>query len=398
MGRVLHFDCFSGLSGDMTVAALIDLGVPEAVLQDAVNSLGLEGTMKVEKVRKNGFAATHIKVEIPPAHKHRHLSHILKIIDAGAFKESAKNIARAMFQKLGEAEAHSHGIPIEKVHFHEVGAVDSIFDFVAVAVGIDHLAPDRITSAPVPTGTGFIDCDHGRLPVPPPAVAKLLTGIPMAPSTIETELTTPTGAAIVATLATSFGPVPPMTIEKIGIGAGTKDFKEQPNILRLILGQEAATTTDSGLATDQVWQIETNLDDVSPEIIGYAFDRLFDAGALDVFTIPIHMKKNRPGVLMSVLCSPEKLADIERILFHETGSFGLRKRLLERSKLQRQFTEVDTPWGKVRGKLGWSDSLRLFTPEHDDCARIAREHNLPLRDVFSMAVRCFAGNNDRTSP
>jgi pyridinium-3,5-bisthiocarboxylic acid mononucleotide nickel chelatase len=377
----LHLDCFSGISGDMTLAALLDLGVPEEVVQSAVHSLGLPGQLRVERIRKAGFASVKIFVETPHEHSHRHLSHIVKMIDQATMTAGAREIAKRMFQKLGEAEAASHGIAIEKVHFHEVGAVDSIFDFVGIAVAIDWLRPERITSSPVPTGSGFVRCDHGLLPVPAPAVARLLTGIPLAPSTIESELTTPTGAAVLATLVTEFTRTVPSLIEKVGIGAGTKDFPEQPNILRVFLGEEAAVPS-----TDTVWQLESNIDDMPGEILGYTMERLLDVGALDAYLVPIHMKKNRPAVILSVLCTEQNRSAIEQVIFAETATLGIRRTKVDRTKLQRESVTVMTPWGAIAGKVAWNDSMKVFTPEYEACAKVARENQLPLRQVYD-AVR-----------
>ena len=388
MTRTLHIDCFSGISGDMTVGALIDLGVPEALVLEALESLGLPAKATVGRIKKGGFAAARFEVQAEHEHAHRHLSHINRILDGGRLTDNARDIARRMFEKLAEAEAHSHGVPIEKVHFHEVGAVDSIYDFVGIAVGIDHLAAERITARPVPTGSGLVRCEHGLLPVPAPAVARLLVGIPLAPCAIEAELTTPTGAAVLATLVDEFTAQPVFTIERTGLGAGTRDFPEQPNVLRLLLGS-GATEADGASRGDTVWQLETNLDDVPAEVVGYCFDRLFEAGALDVFTMPIQMKKNRPGMLLSVLCDATRLAALEEVLFRETGTFGIRRRQVTRSKLARQAVEVSTPWGPVRGKLGSNDQVRVFTPEYDDCAALAQRRGVPLRDVYRLAVRQF---------
>lgn len=387
MKKVLHIDCFSGVSGDMMLAALLDAGVPEELVQDAVGSLGLPGTLRVERVRKGGFAALKIHVEAPQEHKHRHLSHIHKILDAGSLSDGARGLARRMFEKLAEAEAASHGVSIEKVHFHEVGAVDSIFDFVGVAVGLDWLAPDRVTAAPPPTGCGFVQCEHGRLPVPAPAVARLLTGIPLADCAIEAELTTPTGAAVLASVVDEFTRHPSMTIERTGIGAGSRDLAEQPNILRLFVG----TADDSlgGRRADFVWRIETNLDDVPAEILGFTAERLWEMGALDVFYAPIQMKKNRPGVLLTVLCGEERRDAIETAIFSETGTLGIRRSRCERTKLERRSVQVETPWGPVAGKVAWNDSVKVFTPEYEDCARAARERGKPLREVYEAVRRAY---------
>lgn len=388
MTRALHIDCFSGISGDMMLAALFDLGVPESVVQEALASLGLPGKLRVESIRKAGFAAVKIHVDTPHEHAHRHLSDIRRILAQGTLTDGARRLADRMFGRLAEAEAHSHGIPIEKVHFHEVGAVDSIFDFVGIAVALDWLAPSVVTSSPVPTGHGFVHCHHGRMPIPAPAVAQLLAGVPLAQTAIESELTTPTGAAVIATMVTEFTRQPKIAIERVGMGAGTRDFPEQPNILRLLLGQPV-TSTVSGGTSDQVWQLETNIDDVPAEILGYTTERLFELGALDVFILPIQMKKNRPAHLLSVLCADEHRRGIEQAIFEETGTLGIRRQQVERAKLERQIVQVATPWGPVSGKVAWNDSFKVFTPEFDDCARVARQERIPLRTVFEAARRAF---------
>ena len=282
MTKVAYLDCNSGISGDMTLAALVDAGVPLDALNGAIGSLGLPGCrLRAQEVKKNGFRATQITVDYEPEHAHRHLHQILAMIDAGQLSPRQKDLARQIFTRLAEAEAKVHGVPIEKVHFHEVGAADSIADIVGAAVGWDLLGVDRIVASPVPTGMGRIKIAHGELSIPAPATAELLRGIPLAESTIQGELTTPTGAAILATLVDSFGPVPAMKIERIGYGAGQKDFAERPNILRLLVGEAAEAPADD---TDQVCVLETNLDDISGELIGYCTSRLWDLGALDVFT------------------------------------------------------------------------------------------------------------------
>lgn len=388
MTRALHIDCFSGISGDMMLGALVDLGVPEAILQEALSSLNLPGKLVVEPVRKSGFAATKIRVDTPHEHAHRHLSHILKIIESGLLTDGARSIAERMFRRLGEAEAASHGIAIEKVHFHEVGAVDSIFDFVGIAVALDWLAVQQMSSTPVPTGQGFVQCDHGKLPVPAPAVARLLEGIPLAECAIDAELTTPTGAAVIATMVHTFCRQPRMTIEKIGIGAGTKDFEEQPNILRLFLG----TASEDAVATgerDVIWKLETNIDDVPAEVLGYTVECLIEHGALDAYTTPILMKKNRPAVQLTVLCEDLKRAALEKMIFAETGTLGIRRQSVERAKLERQLVQISTPWGPIQGKVAWNDSTKVFTPEFDDCARVARRENVPLRVVYDKVRQAF---------
>ncbi len=387
--RAVHFDCFSGISGDMTLGALIDAGVDAEAIRAAVASLGLPIALKVEKIRKGGFAATYVRVEAPDEHKHRHLHHVEEILNRGSLTAKQRELALRIFRRVAEAEAVVHGLPVEKVHFHEVGALDSIADIAGSAVALDLLGAERFTSRPVPTGCGTVKCAHGLMPVPAPGTAELLKGVPLAPSTIEAELTTPTGAAILTAVVQQWTASPAMTIEHVGHGAGTRDFPEQPNILRVFVGEATITSPErerGGFDTDQVWVLETNLDDVPAEVIGYCYDLLFAAGALDVFTAPIFMKKNRPGVLLSVLCSESALAAVEEVLFRETTTLGVRRYLAARHKLHRKEHTVETPWGPLRGKLGWREGRPpVFTPEYDDCARVAREQKLPLREVYEKA-------------
>jgi hypothetical protein len=373
--RVAHFDCFSGASGDMILGALIDAGVDVDAIRAGLDSLGLPIKLAIDRVKRGGIAATHARVEAPHEHAHRHLHHIETIIDKGRLTDRQKGLAKGFFRRLAEAEAQVHGIPIEKVHFHEVGALDSIADFVGAAIGLDLLAAERITSRSVPPGSGTVKCDHGVMPVPAPATALLLRGVPLAASTIDTELTTPTGAAILTSVVTEWTDSPTLTVERIGHGAGTKDFLTQPNVLRLLVGTAAGVNPAEA---DTVWVMETNLDDVPGEVIGYTVERLFAAGALDVWTTAVQMKKSRPGVVVSVLADAGKLVGLETILFRETGTLGIRRCRYERTKQPREATVVETPWGPVRIKAG--------KPEYEDCARIARDRGLPLRDVVDAVT------------
>ncbi|MBI3411837.1 MAG: nickel pincer cofactor biosynthesis protein LarC [Planctomycetes bacterium] len=382
--RVAHFDCFSGISGDMTLGALFDAGVPTQPVLDGIASLGLPIKVTVEKVCKGGFAATQVIVEAPEESTHRFLPDVEEILSRGKLLMKQRNLALSIFRKLAQAESTVHGMPIEKVHFHEVGALDSLADIVGVAVGLDLLGVERFTSSSVATGTGMVKCAHGMMPIPAPGTAELLKGAPLRPCNIQGELTTPTGAAILATVVRRWTDAPEMIVDQIGHGAGQRDLLEQPNVLRLFLGDDTIPTADR----DTVWMMETNLDDVPGEVIGYCTEQLFAAGALDVFTVPIAMKKNRPGVMLSVLTPHVNLEAIEAIIFNETQTFGIRRYLVTRSKLYRQHVSVDTPWGQVQGKLGWlKGKPPIFTPEYDDCARIAREHKVPLREVMDAARR-----------
>ncbi|MBX9626569.1 MAG: nickel pincer cofactor biosynthesis protein LarC [Gemmataceae bacterium] len=388
--RVAHFDCFSGISGDMVLGAVIDAGVPAEAIRAALDSLGLPITLEVEKVKRNGIAGTKATVTAPDQEEYRFLPDVEAIIAKGALTDRQRATALAVFRKLAAAEAAVHGMPVERVHFHEVGALDSIADIVGAAVGLDLLGVDTFTARSVPPGSGMVKCAHGLMPVPAPATAELLKGVPLATSAVKGELTTPTGAAILATVVTEYTDSPALTVERVGWGAGAKDFLEQPNLLRLLVG----TTPEPGgsrppLAeeTDTVVVLETNLDDAAPEVVGYAFDRLLAAGALDVFAVPILMKKNRPGVLLTVLAEPDKAAELEAILFRETATFGVRRTEARRSKLRREAVTVETPWGPVAAKRGWRDGLEVLTPEYEDSARVARERGVPLREVYAAVRR-----------
>jgi uncharacterized protein (TIGR00299 family) protein len=379
--RVAHFDCFSGTSGDMTLAALIDAGVPAPAITEAIESLGLPIELSVEKTRRCGIAATYVHVEAADQSAHRHLPEIEGIIGRGRLTDPQRDLALRIFRRLAEAEAAVHGIAVEKVHFHEVGALDSIADIVGAAVGLDRLGVERFSASPVPTGSGFVKCAHGQMPIPAPATAVLLKGVPLAPTAVKAELTTPTGAAILTTVVTDWTATPAMTVEAIGHGAGRRDLGDQPNVLRLLVGTAAPPAVNPA-EVDQVWILETNLDDTPAEVVGYCFERLFAAGALDVFAVPIQMKKNRPGVLLSVIAAEADLPALEAVLFRETATFGVRRYPARRSKLRREACVIETPWGPVRGKRGWREGLSVFTPEYEDCARVARERNVPLREVY----------------
>jgi pyridinium-3,5-bisthiocarboxylic acid mononucleotide nickel chelatase len=367
----------------MTLAALIDVGVDAEAIRQGINSLGLPIRLDVAKVRKGGFAATQVTIEAPEEHTHRYLPDVEAILSRGQLTPSQRDLALRIFRRLAEAESIAHGMPLEKVHFHEVGALDSIADIAGVAIALDLLGAQRITSRSVPTGNGMVKCAHGLMPIPAPGTAALLTGVPLAASPIKAELTTPTGAAILTTVVQEWIEQPVMTIERIGHGAGQRDFLEQPNLLRVFVGAMTSSATE-GMERDRVWMLETNLDDVPAEVVGYCFDQLFAAGALDVFTTPIQMKKNRPGVLLSVLASENALTVLEAILFRETETFGIRRYPVERHKLQREAVTVSTPWGPIRGKRGWREGgPSVFTPEYDDCARVARQHGVALREVYA---------------
>lgn len=385
--KIAYLDCASGISGDMTLGALVDAGADLAAIQAGIDSLGLPNCRLVaSETRRQGFRAIQITVETEPEHAHRHLHHITATIDRSRLSPRQKDLASRIFSRLAQAEAKVHGTTIEKVHFHEVGAVDSIADIVGTAIGWDQLKIDRLVVSPVPTGHGFITIAHGRCSIPAPATAELLTGIPLAASDVEAELTTPTGAAILAALADEFGPMPAMRISRIGCGAGSRDLKTQPNILRLVIGDSAEPTD----ALETIWTLETELDDASGEVVGYCTNQLLAAGALDVYTTAVQMKKNRPGVLLTVLCRVADADRLETILFRETPTLGVRRSAAKRRALARQRHEVATDWGPIDGVL-WNPpgGPAVFSPEYETCRRVADENKLPLRFVIETALRAF---------
>ena len=395
--RIAYFDCFSGISGDMTLAAIVDAGVPWAEIERPLRSLPLpEWRAEISEVRRAGFRAKHLVVHTPKEDRHRHLSDILRMIDASSLTPRQKELAERIFRRLAEAEAQVHGTSPEKVHFHEVGAVDSIVDIVGSAVGFDLLGIEKGFSSPVPTGRGKVRIAHGEVSVPAPATALLLRGVPLAEADVEGELTTPTGAAILTTVASGFGPLPAMRLEAVGCGAGSRDFPTRPNLLRLFVGQVDEKSQGQGgeqehlFPPTRLWVLEANLDDCPGEFLGYCFGKLLSAGALDVFATPIYMKKNRPGVMLTVICEAEQIPTMESILFDETTTLGIRRYPVERTVLARSRHTVQTPWGEVAGKVtvGTSGKPR-FAPEFEDCRRLAEAHGRPLREVFEAAFRAF---------
>jgi uncharacterized protein (TIGR00299 family) protein len=375
--RICYIDPFSGISGDMTVGALIDAGAEPGVLFDALNSIGTGARFELENTKRRGISASKFRVVAEDTKKHRHLPHIVKMIEGSALPASSKQKAIAMFERLGAAEAEVHGVPIEKVHFHEVGAVDSICDIAGAATAFDLLGVDEIVCAPVNVGSGTVNTEHGVLPVPAPATARLLEGHPVYSRGPAIELTTPTGAAIAVTLASRFGPMPAMRLVSTGYGAGDKDFAEHANVLRVLVGETAAASEATSVTV-----IEANIDDSTPEVLGYAMERLLEAGALDVTLAPIFMKKNRAATQVTVLARPEHQELLARVLFDETSTFGLRFYTAERRVEARRFVEVDTGYGRVNVKVSASGA---FAPEYEDCRRLASAASKPLKQVIADA-------------
>ena len=379
--KICYFDAFSGISGDMTVGALLDAGADWIQLEGALLSLGLGASFRVEKTKRKGIAASKFFVDFEEQKKHRHLPHIEKIILEGNLSENAKRNSLAVFRRLGEAEAKSHSVPIEKVHFHEVGAVDSICDIVGACVALDLLGVQEVRGSRVNVGSGTVNTEHGVLPVPTPATAELLKGVPVYAAGPEAELTTPTGAALLTTLASGFGAIPSLNIEGQGFGAGAKEFPTQANVLRVLIGERTYATEAATVSI-----LEANIDDATPQVLGYAMERLLEAGALDVSLTPIYMKKNRPATMVSVISRPEDQEQLATILFAETPTLGVRVHQAERRVLARNTVSVETPFGAVRVK--YSDAGN-FNPEYDDCRKAAQEHHVALRVVIAEASAAY---------
>jgi len=391
--KLAYFDCFSGISGDMTLGALIDAGCSPDLLREELASLRVPGwTLTTEKVWKNGMAATYVRVQTrvqtEDQQKHRSLTTILEILTNSQLAPSVRERASRIFQKLGEAEAHVHDAPIEKVHFHEVGAVDAIVDIVGSCIGFHALGIERFACSPLNVGGGTAKMAHGTLPVPAPATARLLQGAPTFSNGVQRELVTPTGAAIVATLCDSFGLQPPMTVSAIGYGAGTADLEGQPNVVRIMIGDSADKASSAG--DEEISIIEANLDDMNPQIYGYVLEKALSAGALDVYTTALQMKKSRPGTLLTILCRPQDTDTMMSLIFAETTTFGVRTHRAQRRALPREWVNVSTSYGSVRIKLSRSNGHVLHvTPEYDDCRKLAVENQVPLQQVISEALRTY---------
>ena len=379
--KILYFDCFSGVSGDMTLAALLDLGLPLEKLQEELKKLGLKNySLEVRPGSRSGIAALGLEVKVGSREEHhRHFSHIREMIVRSSLEAGVKEMSLAIFQRLAEAEARVHKQKVEEVHFHEVGALDSIVDIVGTAVGIHSFRPDRIYTSELPMGWGFVQCQHGRLPLPAPATVEVLKGYPVKSADVEGELVTPTGAAIVAALSSKVSPFPAMRVERIGYGMGKKDFPDRPNLLRLVLG-EAAEPRE----TDRAVVLESNIDDMNPEFYDYLMERLFQAGALDVSLSPLQMKKNRPGTLLRVIAEEKDAEALSDLILKESTTLGVRTFPVSRRKLPREVREVETRYGKIRVKV--SGQVR-FQPEYDDCRRIAREKGVPIQEVYWEAAK-----------
>jgi uncharacterized protein (TIGR00299 family) protein len=431
--RIAYLDCFSGISGDMFLGALVDAGVPCSLFEKAVTALNVGARLEISRVNRSGISGTKVDVianevkdqpremSVSGSHNHLHfhtyrgdeqehaphkhygraLSEICVIISKAELSESAKQTAITIFEKLGAAEAKIHNVPVDQIHFHEVGAVDALVDIVCAAVGAEALAVDEIICSPLNVGGGTVTCAHGTFPVPAPATVELLKNAPVYSSGIQAELVTPTGAAIVATLTKRFAPFPQMTIAQAGYGAGTRDIPGNPNVLRITIGENLdETNAGEGIGTahaaakpvfrEIITVLEANLDDLSPQVFGYVMNQLLEAGALDVFSTPVQMKKNRPGILLTVLAKPEDAGKLSQIIFAETTTLGVRRREESREVLARRWQTVSTRFGDVRIKLAsMNGTVTNYAPEYEDCRRIAAEQRVPLKTVIQEALQQY---------
>lgn len=427
--RIAYLDCFSGISGDMFLGALVGAGVPTQLLEETVAKLNVGARLEISQVKRSGLSAIKVDVyshgekDLPreqywerrrqsAAHSHPHqpvellehnygdssrtavaaepergLKEIREIINAAVISESSKKTAIAMFEALAEAEAKVHHSEIEEIHFHEVGAVDAIVDIVCAAVGVEALGVDEIRCSKLNVGGGTVQCAHGTFPVPAPATLELLKDAPVFSSGIEAELVTPTGAAIVKTLVKRFGAFPPMKPEIMAYGAGSRELREQPNVVRLVVGQ---TEDMADIGEETICVLEANIDDLNPQIFGYVMGRLLEQGALDAFGSPVQMKKNRPGMLLTVLCRPEDAARLSDLIFNETSTLGIRQREENRHVLDRKWVSVTTRWGDVRIKIAHQHgTVTNYAPEYEDCRRIASEKQVPLKSVMQEATQKY---------
>jgi uncharacterized protein (TIGR00299 family) protein len=388
--NVAYFDCFSGISGDMVLGALVDAGCRLEEIEAALRCVKIsDWYFSAEKVMRHGLAATHVLVDYAETHHHRSLTTILQLIDEAKLPPRVTARAAKIFRRLAESEARVHNVATEEVHFHEVGAVDAIIDIVGACIGLELLGIGEFSCSALNVGAGRVSTQHGILPVPAPATADLLRGTLTYSTGVLRELVTPTGAAIVASLASDFGSQPPMIVRTIGYGAGTADLAEQPNVLRLTIGEKISE--EAGDSFDEtIVVLEANLDDMNPQIYGYFAQCAFNAGALDVFSTPVQMKKNRPGLSITVICKPAAAEELAEVIFRETTTLGVRKSIVRRQILQREIVDVETSLGTVRVKVGHMNGRVLNTsPEYEDCKLIAETRGVPLKDVLTEAAAQF---------
>lgn len=381
--KVAYFDCIAGASGDMILGALVDAGLAEDALRDRLMALRLASFgLRCRKVHKSGFAATKVDVVVRDDATERRLPEIIAIVEASDLSDRIKEQAVGIFRRVGEAEARIHGKPLEQVHLHELGGIDTIVDVVGTLVGLEELNLRRIVVSPLPLGSGFVTGAHGRIPLPAPATLELLKGVPVVGSDIAAELVTPTGAALLTSVASRFGTLPSMTVTAIGYGAGTRDLPI-PNVLRLLVGEESSP---NHVLTESMVVLESNIDDLNPELYDHVMALLLAAGASDVYLTPLQMKKNRPGTMIGVLCRPSEADALADIMFTETTTLGIRQVAVMRRSLPRSFETVETPYGPVKVKVArLGEGVAKASPEYDDCRRLAEELGVPLREVYRAA-------------
>lgn len=403
MTKVLYLDCFSGVSGDMLLGACLDAGLPLADLQAALGSLGLDDyAVSSERVLRSGISATRWLVDerVPagavPAqdggdrHPHRHVAQIQRLIGRSALAPAARDRAIALVQRLAAIEADIHQARVEDVHLHEVGALDSILDIVGGVFALEWFGAERIVVSPLNLGSGTVRCAHGTLPVPAPATARLTQGVPVYADGPAVELTTPTGALLVTAFASSYGPLPPMRVDRIGYGAGSRDFPDRPNVLRLLVGEADAESHPAGISRERVTLLTFEIDDMNPQIYGVLIDMLLAAGALDVYYTAVQMKKNRPGTLVTVMAPAERRASLSAIVFRETTTLGVRYHDEEREVLDREIVPVTTPWGDVPVKVArLGGVVTNAAPEFEACLALARSHGVPVKDIQAAATKAW---------
>ncbi|HRH45070.1 MAG TPA: nickel pincer cofactor biosynthesis protein LarC [Pyrinomonadaceae bacterium] len=395
--KSLYFDCFAGASGNMILGGLVALGIDENELIEQIKLLDISDfEIEFTTANKSGISAIHANVKVPHEHAHRHLHHIEKIINESRLSQSIKERAIKIFTRLAEAEAKIHGIEVKKVHFHEVGAMDAIIDVVGACIGFEMLGIERFACSKIHVGSGFAKMAHGKFPIPPPAVAELLQGIPIYSTEITGELCTPTGAAIISTLCDSYGEINDLNIEKIGYGAGTREYKDFPNAIRLMFGtrdqgqetREEKCSEHRPRTTNHLILLETNLDDTTGQVLGYVMDKAFESGALDCWFTPIQMKKNRPATMISILCENKNRQKLTELLYIETTTLGVRVREVERECLERKFVKVETQFGEIDVKIGLLNGKQVNAmPEFDQLKKVAVENNIPLKELKEIVLR-----------
>jgi uncharacterized protein (TIGR00299 family) protein len=382
--KIAYFDCFSGASGDMILGALIDAGLSSRLLRRELKKLGLPSVhLKATKVLKGGLTATQVVVEGKgETRSHRTLKEMLRIIDRSSLEPGIKEQSREIFRRIASVEGEIHRRPMEEIHFHEIGGLDSVVDIAGAVWGLRQLGIERIYVSRVNVGTGFVKCEHGTIPVPSPAALSLMRGKPIYSSGVEKELLTPTGAALLSTLGSEFGTLPPMKVERIGYGAGRSDLPH-PNLLRVMIG-----TLEAAAGVERVMVVETNIDDMNPQFYDYVMEKLLALEVMDVFVTPILMKKNRPATLLTVICPAEKLASVTRFLFKETTTLGMRWHEEERARADREIITLQTKYGAIRFKLArWEGRLVNLSPEYEDCKKLATRTGIPLKDIFEEAKK-----------